>query len=51
MIIFIQFWWRLIQQKQFTAVLIIGSVLLVNKISFYQLRVSFAQESPSVDWF
>lgn len=51
MIIFIQFCRRLIQQKQFTVILITGSVLLVNKISFYLLRISCAQESPGVDWF
>lgn len=35
--IFIQFWCP-IQPRQFTVILITGSLLLVNKISFYQLR-------------
>lgn len=37
MMIFIQFWCP-IQKRQFTVILITGSLLLVNKISYYQLR-------------
>ena len=48
MMVFIQFEWQLIQQKQSTVILITGSVLLVNKISFYQLRISCPPGKPLV---